>query len=135
MSEPILGFVGLGRMGGPMSGRVIDWGFSVVGFDPSPDAMNAAAKRGVTPAASALEVGARADLVFVSLPSPDIMMNVVAGDEGIAAGGRVRRIVDISTTGPSVAKRSPRHWRSGRSSGSTARFRAASPGRSTASWP
>lgn len=105
MNEPILGFVGLGRMGGPMSGRLIDRGFSVIGFDPNADALNAAVQRGVTPAASAREVGEKADLVFVSLPSPDIMMNVIAGADGIAAGGRVRCVVDISTTGPSVAKK------------------------------
>ena len=41
----------------------------------------------------------------MSLPTPDIVFNVVAGADGIASGGKVKTIVDVSTTGPSVAKR------------------------------
>ena len=105
MTDLTLGFVGLGRMGGPMSGRLVDRGFMVVGFDLSADAAKAAEAKGVTLAASPREVGAKADLVFVSLPTPDIVFNVVAGADGIASGGKVKTIVDVSTTGPSVAKR------------------------------
>lgn len=105
MSDPTLGFVGLGRMGGPMSGRLIDRGFKVVGFDLSPGAVKAAKAKGIEIAASPQEVGAKADLVIVSLPTPDIVFNVVAGPDGIATGGRAKTIVDVSTTGPSVAKK------------------------------
>lgn len=105
MTDLTIGFVGLGRMGGPMSGRLVDRGFKVVGFDLSADAAKAAEAKGVTLAASPREVGAKADLVFVSLPTPDIVFNVVAGADGIASGGKVKTIVDVSTTGPSVAKR------------------------------
>lgn len=105
MTDLTLGFVGLGRMGGPMSGRLVDRGFKVIGFDLSADAAKAAEDKGVTLAASPQDVGAKADLVFVSLPTPDIVFNVVAGADGIASGGRVKTIVDVSTTGPSVAKK------------------------------
>lgn len=105
MTELVLGFVGLGRMGGPMSGRLIDRGYRVVGFDLSPEAVKAAKAKGVEIAASPKEVGAKADLVFVSLPTPDIVFNVVAGADGVGNGGRARTIVDVSTTGPSVAKK------------------------------
>lgn len=105
MSDLTLGFVGLGRMGGPMSGRLIERGFKVVGFDLNPDAVRAAGDKGVEIAASPQEVGAKADLVFVSLPTPEIVFNVVAGGDGIATGGKVKTIVDVSTTGPSVAKK------------------------------
>lgn len=105
MTDLTLGFVGLGRMGGPMSGRLVARGFKVVGFDLSADAAREAEARGVTLAASPRDVGARADLVFVSLPTPDIVFNVVAGADGIASGDKVKTIVDVSTTGPSVAKK------------------------------
>jgi 3-hydroxyisobutyrate dehydrogenase-like beta-hydroxyacid dehydrogenase len=105
MTDLVLGFVGLGRMGGPMSGRLVDRGFKVVGFDLSPDAVGAARAKGVEIASSPQEVGSRADLVFVSLPTPDIVHDVVVGPDGIGSGGRVKTIVDVSTTGPSVAKK------------------------------
>ena len=105
MSDLTLGFVGLGRMGGPMSGRLLDRGFKLTVFDLNADAVAAVAAKGATAAASPKEVGASADIVFVSLPTPDIVQQVVAGEDGIAAGGRVKTVIDVSTTGPSVAKR------------------------------
>ena len=104
MADPVVGFVGLGRMGGPMSGRLAAAGHTVHVFDASPEALNAAAD-GRHPAASAEAVGAAADIVFVSLPTPDIVHHVVVGEGGVAAGGRVRTVVDLSTTGPGMAGR------------------------------
>lgn len=101
MSELVLGFVGLGRMGGPMSGRLVDRGFKVIGFDLSQDAIKAATDKGIEVAASPKEVGSKADLVFVSLPTPAIVQSVATE---VASGGRARTVVDISTTGPTVAK-------------------------------
>ena len=46
MTDLTIGFVGLGRMGGPMSGRLVDRGFKVVGFDLSADAAKAAEAKG-----------------------------------------------------------------------------------------
>ncbi|MGR3661148.1 MAG: NAD(P)-dependent oxidoreductase [Paracoccaceae bacterium] len=102
MSKLTLGFVGLGRMGGPMSSRLLARGFEVAVFDMSADAVAAAVANGATGYGSPAEVGAHADLVFVSLPTPDIVGKVVAG---IGEGDRVRTVLDVSTTGPTVAKR------------------------------
>jgi len=40
----------------------------------------------------------------VSLPRPEIVQNVVFGSDGIASGTRRRVFVDLSTTGPRVAR-------------------------------
>lgn len=105
MQQRTLGFVGLGRMGGPMSGRLVDAGYKVVGYDISAEAIKAAGDRGLEIAASPTDVGAKADIVFVSLPSPDAVFAVVAGPQGVVAGGRASTVVDVSTTGPSVAQK------------------------------
>lgn len=105
MTDLSLGFVGLGRMGGPMSGRLVERGFKVVGYDLSPEAAATATEKGVEIVGSPSEVGAKADLAFVSLPAPDLVYSVVAGEDGIASGGRAKTIIDISTTGPSVAQK------------------------------
>lgn len=97
-----IGFVGLGRMGNPMSRRLIDAGHRLVVFDASPEAIAAVVAAGATGAASAEAVGAGADIVFVSLPTPDIVESVVAA---IAGGGRAKTIVDLSTSGPGMAGR------------------------------
>jgi 3-hydroxyisobutyrate dehydrogenase-like beta-hydroxyacid dehydrogenase len=105
MSTLTLGFVGLGRMGGPMSGRLMERGFDMVVFDMSAEAVAASVANGAVAASSPADVAARADVVFVSLPTPDIVQKVVTGEDGISSGDRARIVVDVSTTGPTVAKR------------------------------
>jgi 3-hydroxyisobutyrate dehydrogenase-like beta-hydroxyacid dehydrogenase len=40
----------------------------------------------------------------MSLPTPPIVQAVTLGERGILRGGRVKTLIDLSTTGPSVAK-------------------------------
>ena len=42
---------------------------------------------------------------MVSLPTPDIVLAVATGQDGVIEGKRVRRFVDLSTTGAVMAKR------------------------------
>jgi len=45
------------------------------------------------------------ETVMVSLPTPDIVLAVATGAGGVIEGKRVRRFVDLSTTGAVMAKR------------------------------
>ncbi|WP_306367229.1 3-hydroxyisobutyrate dehydrogenase [Nocardiopsis sp. CC223A] len=65
----VIGFLGLGHMGGPMAANLVRAGHTVTGFDPVPEALAAAASNGVRPAASAAEAAADADVVITMLPS------------------------------------------------------------------
>jgi 3-hydroxyisobutyrate dehydrogenase-like beta-hydroxyacid dehydrogenase len=105
MSSRQLGFVGLGRMGGPMVGRLLAAGHQVTVYDTSPEALARVEAQGAATAASPKDVGDRAELVLVSLPTPDIVQAVVLGANGVAEGVRVRTVIDLSTTGPSAAGR------------------------------
>lgn len=104
MSKLTLGFVGLGRMGGPMSKNLMARGYDMIVFDMSPVAVEAAVANGASVGTSPANVAAHADVVFVSLPTPDIVRSVVTGTDGISSGTRARIVVDVSTTGPTVAK-------------------------------
>ena len=101
----VIGFVGLGRMGNPIGGRLLDAGYRLVVNDTRVDAIEALGGLGATPATSASEVAPAADTVLLSLPTPDVVESVVLGESGVAQGSRVRTIVDLSTTGPRTAKR------------------------------
>ena len=46
-----------------------------------------------------------AETVMVSLPTPDIVLKVATGPDGVIEGKRVRRFVDLSTTGSVMAQR------------------------------
>lgn len=104
MQQQKLGFVGLGRMGGPMAGRLLAAGYELVVFDVSDDAVGRAVEKGAARAASPRAVAEAADVVLTSLPSPQILKEVALGDQGIAAGERAKILLDVSTTGPSMAK-------------------------------
>jgi 3-hydroxyisobutyrate dehydrogenase-like beta-hydroxyacid dehydrogenase len=103
MSKPELGFVGVGRMGGPMTERLLEAGYSLTIFDPDASQVEALVKKGAKKASSAAEVASAADIVLMSLPTPDIVRNVALGEKGIARGNRVRTLIDLSTTGPGVS--------------------------------
>jgi len=96
-----LGFIGVGKMGGPMAGRLLDAGHTLTVFDAREAALQPLLQRGARRAASAAAIAAEVETVLVSLPTPDIVRQVALG---IAAGGKLRNFVDLSTTGPRVAR-------------------------------
>jgi 3-hydroxyisobutyrate dehydrogenase-like beta-hydroxyacid dehydrogenase len=103
MAGELLGFIGIGRMGGPMMSRLLDAGYALCVYDKDPTATAPLAARGVKVAASPAEVASAAEIVLMSLPTPDIVKAVVLGENGIGRGNRVRTLIDLSTTGPGVA--------------------------------
>ncbi len=98
-----LGFIGLGNMGCPMAGRLLDAGHALVVCDARAEATAPLVARGAQRVSSAAEVGALAETVLVSLPTPEIVEAVAVGPNGIADGDRVERVVDLSTSGPRMA--------------------------------
>ncbi len=100
----LLGFVGVGRMGGPMANRLLDAGYRLCIYDVSEDATKVLVARGAELAASPAEVASNAEIVFMSLPTPDVVRAVaLGGNGGLINGSKVRTVVDLSTTGPGVA--------------------------------
>lgn len=97
------GFVGIGKMGRPMAMRLLKAGYEVTMFDIDVAAVEALAGLGAKPAASPRAVADAAELVFASLPSPQILEAAVFGDDGIAMGKSVGILVDLSTTGARTA--------------------------------
>jgi 3-hydroxyisobutyrate dehydrogenase-like beta-hydroxyacid dehydrogenase len=95
-----LGFIGVGRMGGPMAGRLLDAGHRLVIYDTSEAAMAPLLDRQARRADSAKELASAVETVLVSLPTPDIVRAVALGGGGIADGSGVKTIIDLSTTGP-----------------------------------
>jgi len=100
-SPPRLGFVGLGAMGGPMARRLVEAGHQLSVYDTAPAAVATLGEVGADPCESARGVADAAELVLVSLPSPEVVSEVA---RELAAGSAVRVYVDLSTTGPQVAE-------------------------------
>jgi 3-hydroxyisobutyrate dehydrogenase-like beta-hydroxyacid dehydrogenase len=98
-----IGFIGVGKMGEPMAGRLLDAGYRIHVFDARADAVAAIVAKGGIAASSPSDVAAKAETVLVSLPTPDIIKQVALGPNGVIAGTKVKTYVDLSTTGPRVA--------------------------------
>jgi|KBSMisStaDraftv2_1062788.scaffolds.fasta_scaffold35982_3 3-hydroxyisobutyrate dehydrogenase-like beta-hydroxyacid dehydrogenase len=98
-----IGFVGLGAMGAPISEAIAAGGHALVVHDRDARALEAAVAAGAVAAPSARAVADAAEVVFVSLPTPDVVLEVACGDGGLAGGGAMRTYVDLSTTGAVVA--------------------------------
>ena len=98
-AKRILGFIGVGVMGTPMSKHLLDRGHEVVVYDKSPAAMAQARQAGATAADSIADVVDRAPVVFTSLPSPAVFTEVALGEGGVKDGKAVRIMVDLSTVG------------------------------------
>ncbi len=104
MAGETVGVIGTGRMGGPMSERLIAAGYKLVVFDKVEAALAPLVAKGATRAASPKAVADAAEIVLVSLPTPDIVRAVALGADGVIEGTKARVMVDLSTTGPGVAK-------------------------------
>lgn len=102
MSFDTLGFVGLGSMGSAMAPRLVAAGLEVVGWDPVPAACEAFAQAGGKAAGSPKDLRERADIVFLSLPTPEIMREAAIGADGVI-GGKPSLVIDLSTSGPRMS--------------------------------
>jgi 3-hydroxyisobutyrate dehydrogenase-like beta-hydroxyacid dehydrogenase len=104
MAKHTIGFIGTGRMGGPMAGRLLDAGYALSVYDTQSEATKPLVARGARLANSPAEVASASDIVLTSLPTPDIVKNVALGPNGISSGNRARIVIDLSTSGPGTAR-------------------------------
>src|ERR1700687_5654447 len=98
-----IGFIGLGQMGFHMARRLVEAGHQVVVFDTRKEAIDRLTALGAQAAGSVREIADRVETVMASLPTPDIVHAVAVGKGGLIEGNRVRRFVDLSTTGSVMA--------------------------------
>jgi 3-hydroxyisobutyrate dehydrogenase-like beta-hydroxyacid dehydrogenase len=110
MKDGMIGFLGLGAMGGPIAKRMADWaqrhpGKQILVYDPRPEAMRQVAEAGAQPAASVAEIAAQCPVVLACLPSATISENVALGADGIAAAGGARIYIEMSTIGSAAMQR------------------------------
>jgi 2-hydroxy-3-oxopropionate reductase len=105
MPDTSLGFIGLGVMGGPMARNLIRAGYQVTGFDTDRGRLDRFVKAGGKAGGSAAEVGRAGEVVFLSLPTGDVVRQVVTGEGGLAAVMRSGTVLaDLSTTEAKVAQ-------------------------------
>ena len=91
----MIGIIGVGDMGLPMSGHMIAHGFDVAAFDVDPERLAAAAARGAKPVSGLPEMAQLAD-IFVACLRTDEQMEAVA--EELAAHGQAGQLIVVAGT-------------------------------------
>jgi 3-hydroxyisobutyrate dehydrogenase-like beta-hydroxyacid dehydrogenase len=99
-----VGFVGLGSMGAPIAGRLLD-GNQVYGTNRTQAKAEPLIERGLSWRDTPREVAAAADIVFSMVTDDTALTAITSGPDGILAGLRPGAVyVDMSTVSPRVSR-------------------------------
>lgn len=105
LPTPTVGVVGLGRMGRPMTHRLIDAGFDVIVFHRDHTRTESLVSHGARRATSVAELGAACDRVLLSLPDEGAVAQVVTGRGGLmSTPNPPDMVIDTTTTSPAAAR-------------------------------
>jgi 3-hydroxyisobutyrate dehydrogenase len=102
--ETRIGWIGLGVMGAPMCGHLMDAGFQATVYSRTRSRADPLLARGAAWEESPRAVAAASDAVFTMVGFPDDVRDVILGEQG-ALGGCERGavLVDMTTSEPSLA--------------------------------
>ena len=94
-----IGCLGLGNMGQPMAGKLLDGGHELWVHDIREEAMLPLLERQARRATSAKELADTCDTVIVSLPTLEIFRHALSGPDGLLAGKALKTLVNTCTVG------------------------------------
>ena len=107
MTKPVIGFIGLGLMGGNMVENLQTRGFEVVVMARKRDVIDAVLARGnAREAATPRELAEASDIIMLCVTTSDVVENLVYGDDGILAGiGEGKVVIDFGTSIPASTRK------------------------------
>lgn len=107
MSKPVIGFIGLGLMGGNMVENLQKRGFEVVVMDLNKDAVKTVLDRGnAAEANSPKELAAKSDIVQLCLTTSAVVEKIVYGDNGLISGFKAGSVlIDFGTSIPASTQK------------------------------
>ena len=107
MSKPVIGFIGLGLMGGNMVENLQKRGYQVNVMDLSQAAVDTVLARGnATQFTSAKELAAASDIVEFCLTTSAVVEKIVNGEDGVLAGIKAgSTLIDFGTSIPASTQK------------------------------
>jgi 3-hydroxyisobutyrate dehydrogenase len=104
MTEPVVGFIGLGSQGGPMASAVLDAGYDLVAWARREQTLDPFRGRAVL-ASSPADLAQRCDIVLLCVRKDEDVIDVVLREDGILAGAGAGTVLVVhSTTHPTTCK-------------------------------
>lgn len=107
MSKPVIGFIGLGLMGGNMVENLQKRGFPVIVMDLNKDAVAAVLARGnATEAGTPKELAEKSDIVQLCVTTSEVVEKLVYGENGILEGIKEGSVlIDFGTSIPASTRK------------------------------
>lgn len=103
---PTIGFIGLGVMGGPMAGHLLDAGYPLVVFTRTESKAEDLLSRGARWADTPAEVGGQCDVVITMVGYPADVEEVYLGAHGLIGAAKAgAHLIDMTTSSPMLAER------------------------------
>lgn len=101
-----IGFIGLGKMGNPMSRRIIDAGYSLRVFDIVEGKVKELVAHGAQAADSPRALATNADAIISMIPDDAVLEAVSSGPNGMLQGAKAATVyIDMSTVSPVASGR------------------------------
>ena len=107
MTKPVIGFIGLGLMGGNMVENLQKKGYELIVMDLNEEAVARVIARGnAAEASSAKELAAASDIVMLCLTTSEVVEKIVYAEDGILAGIREGAVlIDFGTSIPASTRK------------------------------
>jgi 3-hydroxyisobutyrate dehydrogenase len=106
MTEPRIGFIGLGNVGSQLAGNLLRHGIELTVRDLDPARVARLTAHGARAAASPRELTAAVDVIITCLPSPAVCAQVMEAADGILAGLTPGQLwLEMSTTDAAEVRR------------------------------
>jgi 3-hydroxyisobutyrate dehydrogenase len=107
MTKPVIGFIGLGLMGGNMVENLQKKGYELIVMDLNEEAVARVIARGnAAEASSAKELAAASNIVMLCLTTSEVVEKIVYAEDGILAGIRAGAVlVDFGTSIPASTRK------------------------------
>jgi 3-hydroxyisobutyrate dehydrogenase len=102
-NNPLLGFIGIGLMGKPMTLRLLNAGNTVYVWNRSPEKLQAVTQAGAIACSSVAELVKAVDVVILCLADTEVVEAIVRND--IASNGAPNKLlIDLSSIHPETTK-------------------------------
>lgn len=106
MKNPVIGFIGLGLMGGNMAECLQNNGYDLVVMGRNKQAVAAITERGATEVTTPKELAEASDIVMLCVTTSEVVESLIYGDDGILAGIKEGAVViDFGTSIPESTRK------------------------------
>jgi 3-hydroxyisobutyrate dehydrogenase len=106
MKKPVIGFIGLGLMGGNMAECLQKNGYELVVMGRNKAAVATTVERGATEVSTPKELAQASDIVMLCVTTSDVVESLIYGDDGILAGIKEGAVViDYGTSIPASTQK------------------------------